>query len=286
MLQMEVHLGPDGKPLSGVGRGIGLVFVENYFPEAKHTIRIASGYFQIAGYELSRIHIGQDVQFQLLVSKGEGENVTDTLAHLVQELLQELGQTSIPLCNAVEDLVHRIEHKQFIIRGARETQNSYRFHCKFYIMDDRCLWSGSANFTRPGLSATGNEEQATLSRDAEEIRMFAGFYDKVILKSEDLLKALYDCLKTWLGMTDPFDAYLKVLHYWYGQEKFSVGPGGHTPTCFQSAIVTRAVQQNCDAERQKYLPSRGAFLRSAQARRSPLSGSLQCRQQKASADND
>lgn len=243
MLQPEIHFGQDGKPLSGVGRGIGLVFVETYFPEAKHAIRIASGYFQIGGYEMSRIHIGQDVQLQILVSKGEGKNVTDTLTHLVQELLQELGQTSLPLCDAVEDIIRRIERNQFVIRGAWETQNSRRFHCKFYIMDDECLWSGSANFTRPGLSAIGNEEQATLSRDADEIRMFTGFYDKVISKSDDLLRALYDCLKTWLGMADPFDAYLKVLHYWYRQEEFSVGPGGHTPTYFQSAIVTRAVQQ-------------------------------------------
>ncbi|MGI4788147.1 MAG: DEAD/DEAH box helicase family protein [Janthinobacterium lividum] len=181
--------------------------------------------------------------YQILVSRGEGKNVTETLTNLVQELLQELGQASLPLCDAVEDLVHRIDRGQFVIRGAWETQNHYRFHCKFYILDDECMWSGSANFTKPGLSPTGNEEQANLSRNSSEIQMFSKHYDKTIAKSDDLLQALYGCLKTWLGMATPFDAYLKVLHYWYGQEKFEVGPRGHNPTYFQTAIVTHAVQQ-------------------------------------------
>jgi hypothetical protein len=239
----KLHLGQDGKPLSGVGRGIGLRFVEAYFPEAKHTLRIASGYFRIDGYELSRTHIGPDVQLQIVVSRGEGKNVTVTLVHLVQEVLEELGRTSVPLCDAVEDLVRRIERRQFVIRGARETQNSYRFHCKFYVMDDGCMWSGSANYTKPGLGLTGNEEQASLSRDADQIKMFTEFYDEVVAESVDLLQALYDCLKTWLRMANPYDAYLKTLHYWYGRESFQVGPDGHTPTYFQAAIVTRAVRQ-------------------------------------------
>lgn len=224
----KLHLGQDGKPLSGVGRGIGLRFVEAYFPEAEHTIRIASGYFRIDGYELSRSYIGSDVRLHILVSRGEGQNVAATLVRLVQEVLEELGRTSVPLCDAVEDLVHRIDRGQFVIRGARETQNSYRFHCKFYVMDDRCMWSGSANYTRPGLGLTGNEEQACLSRDANEIKMFMEFYDEVIAKSVDLLKALYDCLNTWLGMATPYDAYLKTLYYWYGRESFQVGPKGKT----------------------------------------------------------
>lgn len=192
----KLHLGPDGKPLSGVGRGIGLRFVEAYFPEAKHTIRIASGYFRINGYELSRTSIGSEVRLHILVSRGEGRNVAATLARLVQELLEELGRTSVPLCDAVEDLVHRIDRGQFVIRGAWETQNSYRFHCKFYIMDEVCMWSGSANYTRPGLDLIGNEEQASLSRDANEVKMFTEFYDEVIDKSVDLLQELYDCLNT------------------------------------------------------------------------------------------
>ncbi|MGI4788199.1 MAG: DEAD/DEAH box helicase family protein [Janthinobacterium lividum] len=239
----KLHLRQDGKPLSGVGRGIGLRFVEAYFPEAKHTIRIASGYFRINGYELSRASIGTEVRLHILVSRGEGQNVTATLVRLVQEVLEELGRTSVPLCDAVEDLIYRIDRGQFVIRGAWETQNSHRFHCKFYVMDDKCVWSGSANYTRPGLDATGNEEQACLSRDADEIKMYTEFYEETLAKSVDLLQTLYDCLKTWQGMADPFDAYLKTLYYWYGRESFQVGPKGKTPTYYQAAIVARAVRQ-------------------------------------------
>ncbi len=239
----KLHLGQDGKPLSGVGRGIGLHFVEAYFPEARHTLRIASGYFRINGYELSRASIGPEVRLHILVSRGEGRNVDATLVRLVQEILEELGRTDIPLCDAVEDLIHRIERGQFVIRGAWETQNSYRFHCKFYVMDDKCMWSGSANYTRPGLDSTGNEEQASLSRDANDIKMFTQFYEEILVKSVDLLQALHDCLQTWLGMADPYDAYLKTLYYWYGLESFQVGPKGKTPTYYQAAIVTRAVRQ-------------------------------------------
>lgn len=39
---LVLQFGSDNKPISGVGPGVGLEFVKAYFPEAQHTIRIAS----------------------------------------------------------------------------------------------------------------------------------------------------------------------------------------------------------------------------------------------------
>ncbi len=44
----------DGLILSGVGPRAGLAFLKAYFPQTANVVRIASGYFQLSGFDLAR----------------------------------------------------------------------------------------------------------------------------------------------------------------------------------------------------------------------------------------
>lgn len=60
MNQPKSRLIPDpetGKPLYGVGAGTLGEFLEAYYPEARQQIRIATGYFRLAGYTLGRRYL-------------------------------------------------------------------------------------------------------------------------------------------------------------------------------------------------------------------------------------
>src|SRR5215467_12263117 len=94
-----------GKPLSGVGRKIGLAFVEAYFPEATDIIRIATAYFQLKGYKIARPHIRQGVKLHILVGKEEGQHVQ---AAVIDEIIAELGDCTTDIWSAVADLVARM----------------------------------------------------------------------------------------------------------------------------------------------------------------------------------
>ncbi|BDI31181.1 hypothetical protein CCAX7_32320 [Capsulimonas corticalis] len=239
MSNYKVRYGSNKKPISGVGRGIGLCFVKAYFPIAKSIIRITSGYFRLSGYEQSRSSLRANVQLQILVGNDQGEN---TIPVFVNEILLELGRSLSPLSETVADLLKRIEAKHFIIRGAWETNTPRLFHCKYYIIDDKIIWHGSTNFTKQGLGSAGNHEQASVlsSRDTQQ---FIEHFDETITNSYDLIEALQLCLKTWLEMASPFQAYLKFLQFAYEREVPLLGPGGYIPTYFQKGIINSSEQQ-------------------------------------------
>ena len=241
------------EPRSGVGRGIGLQFAEAYFPQAKQILRIASGYFYLSGYEATRSFIPNTTKIHFLVGKESQkekawagrERVTATIGQEISSVIegfyQELGQTPTELYEAVRDLSLRIIQQNFIISEARQVKHSHLFHCKFYISDNHTMWSGSVNYSKPGLMT--NEEQAAVSKDADEIAMFTQYYDNHLHNSRDLLAEVRACLEAWLDMLSPFDAYLKILHCLYHEEQKQLGDGGLYPTYYQEGIILRALDQ-------------------------------------------
>ena len=248
--QHRLCLRENGEPKSGVGRGVGFKFAQAYFPEAKERLRIASGFFYIEGYDKTRDMIGQGVRIQILVGKDDARKGSSdrnlpqssrVVDAITSEILRELGYTPTELHDAVADLVKRMEAETFGIWDARQTKYSHRFHCKYYISDDVCMWSGSANYTRPGLSTSS--EQVTATRDADEIAMFIADYDEEIKAADDLMEQVKLCLKDWLAMISPHDAYLKILHCLFGEPQPEVGEGGHRPNYYQEEVIVRALQQ-------------------------------------------
>ena len=239
----DIYVGPNGEPLFAVGPGAGLPFVETYFPQASQAIRIASGYFRLGGYDLSRKYILGNVQIRILVGRPEGVHVVEAVE---SEINRELGQTAIPLHDAVRNLLERIESNQFLIRDAGEAYDPTRrgrFHCKFYICDEALMWSGSANFTYSGLHRSGNDEQVSVSFHQGAIQTHIQYFDRVMARSRNLLEEIAQCLRDWYDMSTPFEAYLKVLHCLLGKSRERLLPGGYEPTYYQEGVIARALGQ-------------------------------------------
>lgn len=229
----------DGKLLSGVGPGVGFEFIKAYFPEAHYSIRIASAYFTLTGYKLGRQSISPDVQFKILVGREEGEYVRTAV---IDEILADLGRCETDLWETVFDLVERMKRGHFIIRDAREMQT--KFHCKFYICDDILIWHGSANYTGSGLQT--NAEQASLSRDSDQIRQFTEWYDEVAEDAKDLLAELIAKLEAWLKLATPFDVYLKTLLLLNNLPELATRLNAHLPVYYQKGVIARALRQADD----------------------------------------
>jgi hypothetical protein len=227
----------ENKPLSGVGPGVALKFVQAHFVEAEHTIRIASAYFTLQGYKLGRNHISSNVKIQILVGKEEGHNVQATV---IDEIIAGLGQCETDIWETVFDLVERMKNGHFIIRDAREMKT--RFHSKFYICDNKLIWHGSANYT--GLGLNQSAEQVSISRNEEQIALFTEWYDKVAQDAKDLLAELIARLEAWLNLAKPFEVYLKTLLLLNNLPDYAVRGMAYPPAYYQKGVIARALRQS------------------------------------------
>lgn len=248
----EGVFGADGKVRVAAGRGVGLRFIGTYFPEAQHDLRIATGYFYLSGYDISRHFIHRETKVHVLVGQAQGRRATQMvvgkMVSVVEEVMSELGTTRFPLHDAVKELVTRMRDGKFLFSSVGEmpvgaSGEKRRFHCKFYIADDAVSWSGSANFSRNGLVRSGNDEQLVASRNAEEIAYFRRYYEKQLNESCDLLAELQSLLEQWLDLHTPFEAYLKALLCSYSPDRYPVDKPANEPTYFQEGVIVRAVEQ-------------------------------------------
>ncbi len=203
---LYIHPDPAGKPVSGVGPGVVEEFIKAYYPHAKHTIRIASAYFTLTGYEIGNSHLlNSAVQYRILVGEEEGSSVQSSV---IKEIEKELKKCRDNLHSTVANLVARMNNGSFIIRDAREMQVA--FHSKFYTCDELILWHGSGNYTGRGLQES--VEQASRITDSEQIKLFIRWFDEVLDDAKDLLPDLIKRLEEWLRLASPFHVYLKILH--------------------------------------------------------------------------
>lgn len=115
-IQPSLHYDDRDILVSGVGSGVGLAFVESYFSKAYKTIRIASGYFQLTGFDLARKNFNPDVQLRILVRSrhnSAGRNVQMTAIQVIEEMVADLGQWQIPLVEAVREIVKQMDEGRF-----------------------------------------------------------------------------------------------------------------------------------------------------------------------------
>ncbi len=236
--KLDLPLGPDGRPLSGVGPRAPYQFVKVYFPEAELIVRIASAYFTLSGYKLGRKHIAEEVQFRILVGKEDGRNVRQAI---LDEIWEDLQRCDTDLWQTVDELVRKLRAGQFKIVDARAME--VPFHCKFYIIDDKAMWHGSSNFSRQGLMVS--IEQVALIRDPDQITYFTQQYEDYFTQATDLVEKLIQILEGWLRLAEPFDIYLKTLLALNDLPDRDVrtGLGAHPPLYYQKGVIARALRQ-------------------------------------------
>jgi superfamily II DNA or RNA helicase len=238
-LSLSLQFDSNNNPLSGVGPGVGLAFIKAYFPKAQYIIRIASAYFTLKGFKISRDFIAPKTQLQILVGREEGLNVQKTIKTIIHEIIGDFGNCEEDLYEAIADLKDRIKSGRFVIKDAREMQ--VKFHCKFYICDDRYIWHGSANYT--GLGLTQSAEQVSVSNDLDEIRLFTSWYNNALKDARDLLSELIDELESLTTLVHPFDIYLKTLILLNNLPALKRRPNANIPTYFQKGVIANALIQ-------------------------------------------
>lgn len=235
-LNLSLQFGSNNNPLSGVGPGVGFEFIEAYFPKAQNTIRIASAYFTLKGYKIGKDFISPKTQLQVLVGREEGVHVQDAL---IDEIVDDFGDCEEVLHETIVDLIQRIKSGQFVIKDARELQ--VKFHCKFYICDDKYIWHGSANYTGKGL--TQSAEQISLSEDLEQINLFSQWYDDALQNARDVLAELVEKLESLIKLVSPFDVYLKTLLFLNSLPDLKRRSNARIPTYFQKGVIANALDQ-------------------------------------------
>lgn len=231
---LVLNINPDGKLISGVGPGIGHEFIQRYFPKAEETIRIASVYFSLQGYNIGNANVNKNVFFKILVGKEDGRNVQEAV---LKDVSDEMRSSKIELSAIIESFVEKIKNGKILIRDARAIQTP--FHCKFYICDDKLMWHGSANYSVNGLKT--NSEQVSLIQDSQQILSFSKWFDDVAENAKDLLAELILMLESWLNLHNPFDVYLKALSLL--SDKIASNSKKSYPTYFQQGIILNALRQ-------------------------------------------
>lgn len=235
VIPLKLNLDSQGELLSGVGPGIGIKFIQTYFPKAKNTIRIASVYFTLQGYNIGNSNVNENVFFKILVGKEDGKNVQEAV---LKDVADELKSSKTELSEIIENFIEKIKNGKILVRDARAIKTP--FHCKFYICDDKLMWHGSANYSINGLKT--NSEQVSVIFDSAQITSFSEWFDDVAKISKDLLEELLLLLESWLNLHNPFDVYLKALSLL--SDKISSNSKKSYPTYFQQGIILNALRQS------------------------------------------
>ncbi|MEM8557343.1 MAG: helicase-related protein [Bacteroidota bacterium] len=231
---------PTSGPLVGsVGPGTGLAFAQEHFPQTGSLLRIATAYFSVNGYDAIEPFVPSAARISVLIGKGEGDRQavqTVVLTAVSDELKSAQADT---LAEAVEDMIDRIEAGRLRIADARSVRP--RYHCKFYISSDRLAWHGSANLSANGLSKQA--EQASVVTDQAVIRQWSEWFDQVAAESFDLTEDLASLLRGWLGLAEPFEAYLAALAALFPSPSVNREAEALEPVYFQRALASWGLEQ-------------------------------------------
>lgn len=237
-IPLRVTYDEQGRPTLAVGPGAGLLMAEHCLPQARETIRLASVYFSLTGYGLTRDLMTGGATLRVFIGQRDGPQAQRAV---LQEILADLGQCEQTLAAAIAELVERMESGRFFIREARRYLTDYGYHCKFYTMDGRTGWHGSTNFSLRGLKLSA--EQASLLTEPAQLALLNAWFDEVAAQGYDLLAELLAQLQAWLQMATPFEVYLKALAALRQVEEPLRRPQADLPTHYQQLLISRALRQ-------------------------------------------
>ena len=224
---------------AAVGPGTGLAFARAYFPQAGETLRIATAYFSVNGYDRAERHVPDATRVRVLIGRGEQDRRA-VQAVVLDEVAGELQAVEADaLTTAVEDMLARIKSGRLRIADARSVRP--RFHCKYYVVSNRLLWHGSANLSDNGLEKQA--EQATAVTDPAVVRQWSRWFDDVSAASHDLTEDLARELEEWLGLATPFSAYLAALAALFPPFDVNREAEALEPVYYQRALAAWGLEQ-------------------------------------------
>ena len=192
------------KPLCWFESGESLEWITKHLQKTHHTIRIATAFFTIKGWNLIRRYTTDKKTYILVGLEDPGEQRAKIA--LVQEIMKELRSgLDQDRRKAVLELVNKIESNEFGIVDARSTDH----HNKLFIFDTKIAIQSSSNLTFKGL--TQQVEGGLVTDQIPEIEYLVEQFDRYFADAHDLTEDLLDVLRRWLQLATPWDIYLKTM---------------------------------------------------------------------------
>ncbi|MEM8721455.1 MAG: helicase-related protein [Cyanobacteria bacterium P01_G01_bin.39] len=181
--------------------------VVRYLSSGKLEIRIATGWFSVAGWNLIRKSIGnKNVRLIVGINEPHKRDVANAKIVIVEEIIRDLSFGIIKnRSEAVQKLVERIESNKFQIVDGRAMPH----HAKIYIVDRQVAIFTSANLSKNGLKI--NVEGGNELFNPDEISRRVQEFDAYFANARNLTQELLEALKKWLEYSSPWEAYLKTL---------------------------------------------------------------------------
>lgn len=137
--------------------------LEPLFASAKKQIRLSTGFFSIQGYNLIKEHV-QNKYVDILVGYDDRSRYEAKMT-LVDEIMDDLGRWHDNRREAVLNLIHKLENREFRIVDARLRQKD---HSKIYIFDDNFVASGSTNLTNNGLQLNQEGDLVITEKESKD----------------------------------------------------------------------------------------------------------------------
>jgi hypothetical protein len=229
-------------PARWFDKGIALQVVRHYFSHGKDLIRIATGFFTVRGYNLIRAS-ARGKRMYILVGLDDPGRERARKA-LVDEIMRDL-RTGVDLDRrqAVVELVEKMEGGNFRIIDARAKEH----HAKLFIIDADIALIASSNVSQRGMLDA--IEAGTVESDPFAVAEFVQEYDRHFYAPDslDITKELIEQLRRWLGMTTPWEIYLKTLWAIKSLDEIDVVRTTYRrPVGYQSDVIAHVLRQMDD----------------------------------------
>lgn len=229
-------------------KGRTIDFLAHHLPNAKHEIRIATGFFTIQGYNLIRKYVaGKTVKVMVGYDEISHERLREKLIEDIRLHLSRWNEANRR--ETVLDLVAKLQRGEFSLAEQRaedfiEARIRERDHGKVYIIDDHLVLSGSANLTQNGLLHNAENLAAVIEpeRVAHWCRQFEDYW--CAPDTQDLTQALLDALLRWLELNIPYDVYLKTIQALVpDDETKALRDSYKQPVTYQKVVIERTLRQ-------------------------------------------
>ena len=223
-------------------------FLEPVLQAGQKTVRIATGFFTVEGYDLIREHLA-DKRVYLMV--GFDEMSKERLREkLIDDIMFHLSTWDGPnRITAVHALVEQLEKRRlFVVEQPPgdliDARLRNRDHAKVFIVDDATAVVGSGNLTVSGLRF--NVEGMTQVTEPEKVAYWVERFNHFWKHPDtiDLTQALLEALKRWLELNPPYDIYLKTIEALIGEDDTPPPRSNYRmPVQYQMVVIERVLRQ-------------------------------------------
>jgi superfamily II DNA or RNA helicase len=223
-------------------------FMEPVLAKGTKTVRIATGFFTIEGYNLVREYL-TDKRVYLMV--GFDEMSRERLRKkLIEDVMFHLSVWDGPnRRTAVLALVEQLQKRRFFVVEQPpgewiDARLRNRDHAKVFIVDDAFVVVGSGNLTVSGLRH--NQEGMTLIDEKQRVQYWVERFNHFWKHPDtiDLTQALLEALLRWLELHPPYDIYLKTIEALIGEDDTEPPRDNYKmPVQYQMVVIERVLRQ-------------------------------------------